>query len=138
MGASKNLFTSESEKQAIENQESAISNKVAEAKPTPRQILIEKLKKKEVRLSYSSLKKLDSPVNFMSYFLDKKEQKSKSQNLGSLIDCKVLTPDVFDKNFAVVDAVPTTDLQVRFCNEVLKLIEDSKKILKTMKQLSKQ
>lgn len=96
--------------------------------PSPKDILIQKLKAKDVRLSYSSLKTLDSPVNFLRYFLDKKE-KTKSQSIGSLVDCLVLTPNLFESTFEVVNACPTTDLQSAFCQEVIRLCnKDQSKI----------
>jgi hypothetical protein len=82
--------------------------------------LLEKLRKKELRLSYSALKAFSkSPRDFIKYKLDKRKPKNDGMIFGSLCDCLLTEPHKFEELFAVVDKAPTTDNQVKFCNDVL-------------------
>lgn len=84
----------------------------------PRYELIGKLIRKELRLSYSKLKYLDSPINFIDAILNPK-QKNTGMTLGSIVDCLLLTEDKFHQQFTIVSNAPTTDKQVEFVNLVL-------------------
>ena len=60
-------------------------------------ILIEKLNNKQVKFSYSSLKKFyENPSSFISYKLADFER-TPSMLFGTLLDCLILTPEDFDK-----------------------------------------
>ena len=92
---------------AVENQES-----------NPKYELIGKLMSKEFKLSYTKLKNLSSPVNFIDAILNKKK-KNDGMSLGSLVDCLLLTENKFDEQYTVLDAVPTTDIQKVFVELML-------------------
>lgn len=89
-----------------------------EPQKTAREKLIDKLICKDISLSYSSIKHLDSPVNFLNYFLNPKKPQTESQKKGSVIDCLVLTPELFEKKYSIIEYVPTTDNQSVFCYAV--------------------
>lgn len=76
--------------------------------------LIGKLIDRSLPMSYSKLKHLDSPVNFINNLLKPKE-KNAGMLFGSVVDCLLLEEHKFDKKFVVIDAAPTTDNQVNFC-----------------------
>lgn len=88
-------------------------------------VLVDRMRNRELSLSYSSIKHMDSPRNFMQYFLEPRKPQTDSQKIGSLVDCLVLTPNIFSKKYAVLNDVPTTDLQIRFCEDV---ISEAKKL----------
>ncbi|MFJ1492164.1 PD-(D/E)XK nuclease-like domain-containing protein [Capnocytophaga canis] len=82
---------------------------------------IVKMQKKEVVLSYSSLKKFaESPLNFVRYKLEEKAEPTESMLFGSLCDLLVTQPQRFDQEFIILDITPTTDKQAGFCEEVIK------------------
>lgn len=87
------------------------------AQTSPRYELIGKLMRREIHLSYSKLKHLTSPVNFIDAILNKKERNA-GMSLGTLVDCLLLTEDKFDEQFTVIDDTPTTDKQAEFVNLV--------------------
>lgn len=65
--------------------------------------LVEQIKKKEVKLSYSSISQFKkSPRSFIDYKMGKKEQ-TDAMLLGSLVHCLVLTPDLFEKQYYLFD-----------------------------------
>ncbi|OCK53198.1 hypothetical protein BA768_01185 [Chryseobacterium sp. CBo1] len=101
-------------KQNIEPDFSAIPQQES----NPRYELIGKLMRRELRLSYSKLKHLDSPINFIDAILNPK-QKNTGMTLGSIVDCLLLTEDKFHQQFTIVANAPTTDKQVEFVNLVL-------------------
>lgn len=85
---------------------------------SPRDRLIQDLISKDFRLSYSKLKHLTSPVNFMNAMLEPKT-KNAGMTLGTIVDCLLLTEEKFEKEFLVVKSSPTTDLQINFVNIVI-------------------
>lgn len=103
----------------IENQQQS-----AEQPNTPYFELMSKLYKKDVRLSYSSLKEFGkSPINFIKYKLKDRTPPNESQIFGSLCDCLITEPDNFDELFVINDVVPTTDNQKGFVSDILKGID---------------
>lgn len=127
MSASSELAAQYSESYYIENQyEYLMSN---QEYMTEKDILIEGLKNKQKVLSYSSLKCLDSPINFINYYLRPKKT-NEGMITGSVIDTLITTPDLFTKNYAVLEDTPSTELQVNFCHAVVEKIK-SKRIDKT-------
>lgn len=89
---------------------------------TEKQILIDKLTSKELRLSYSTLKQFTSPINLIRYKL-KPFRKNPSMIFGSLCDVLLLTPDKFNSEFVITDKIPTTDNQINFCLDVVELLK---------------
>src|SRR5690606_37347584 len=82
--------------------------------------LIGKLQKKQMHLSYSSLKEFGkSPMNFIKYKLKEKKPPTESQIFGSLCDCLITEPDKFDELFVINDVTPTTDNPVGFCQDLI-------------------
>lgn len=72
------------------------------------QIVKDELKTR--RLSYSSLKQLKkSPKHFAEYLLSNVEP-TRSMIIGSVFDCLVLTPENFEKEYAVI---PTVDRRTK-------------------------
>lgn len=95
--------------------EQNVSAEVQES--NPKYELIGKLMRKEMRLSYSKLKHLTSPINFIDAMLNPK-QKNAEMLLGSVVDCLLLTKEKFDEQYTILDNVPTTEKQVEFVNVV--------------------
>lgn len=89
----------------------------------PKDELIAKLVKKDIHLSYSSIKNFTSPINFLDYKL-KPKTSNPSMVFGSLCDCLILTPDNFDKEFSVIESIPTSDNQVSFSNALIQISID--------------
>lgn len=89
----------------------------------PKDDLISKLCKKEINLSYSSLKSFSSPVNFINYKL-KKFTSSPSMVFGSLCDVLLLTPEKFKSEFLIIDKIPESELQIGFSNALIELIKN--------------
>lgn len=82
--------------------------------------LIERLRNKEERLSYSSLKAFsESPREFINYKLKLRTPKNEGQVLGTLCDCMLTTPDELETKIAIVEKMPSTDMQKNFCNDVI-------------------
>lgn len=93
-------------------------SEVPQQESNPKYELIGKLIRRELRLSYSKLKYLDSPINFIDAILNPK-QKNTGMTLGTIVDCLLLTEDKFHQQFTIVATAPTTDKQVEFVNLVL-------------------
>ncbi len=87
---------------------------------SPRERLIEGLNSKSVRLSYSTLKHFNSPINLINYKL-KEFKPNDSITFGSVCDCLLLTPDDFDNKFKVINSVPSTDNQIGFADALIQL-----------------
>jgi len=83
-----------------------------------RQKLIDRLNKKQVRLSYSSLKNFTTPINFINYKL-KRFNPNAGMIFGSVGDCLLLTPEDFDNQYKISPQVPSTDLQISYANNVV-------------------
>lgn len=114
MGKSKDLFLEEQEKDAhnVPPQEQEEQNSAYIE-------LMERLRNKEERLSYSSLKAFaKSPREFINYKLKAKTPPNEGQIFGSLCDCFITEEDKFDKKFVVIDKVPTSDNQKGFCQDM--------------------
>ncbi|QQV90443.1 RecE [Olleya phage Harreka_1] len=94
---------------------------------TAREELISKLYKKNIRLSYSTLKNFTSPVNLVNYKL-KKYSQSPSMLFGSLCDVLLLTPENFDKEYKVIDKIPTSDLQISFADSLVELMKNESEL----------
>lgn len=118
MGAMKNTAIEIQEQNIIITAEGNYCDYQQPDERSDRDILIEKLINKDFRLSYSKLKHLTSPVNFMNAMLEPKT-KNAGMTLGTIVDCLLLTEEKFDKEFSVVKSSPTTDLQVNFVNTVI-------------------
>lgn len=70
---------------------------------TQKEQLIERLRKGEEQLSYSSLKCFgESPKNFIAYKL-KEKVTTDAMLYGSLVHCLLLTPDLFFDQYRVID-----------------------------------
>lgn len=89
------------------------SEVLKEAELSPKDILIQKLINKTLTMSYSKLKNLSSPVNFMNALLEPKE-KNTGMTIGTIVDCLLLTEEKFEQQFTIIDIVPTTDIQEAF------------------------
>ncbi|WP_394264981.1 PD-(D/E)XK nuclease-like domain-containing protein [Bergeyella zoohelcum] len=86
--------------------------------PNPKYEIIGKLIDRSLPMSYSKLKYLDSPVNFINNLLKPKEM-SESMLFGSVVDCLLLEEHKFDKKFSVINATPTTENQKEFVKNFL-------------------
>lgn len=120
MSVSGEMAAQYSEQYYLENQQEYLMG--TQQYMTEKDILIEELKNKQKTLSYSSLKHLDSPINFMNYYLSPKKT-NEGMSMGSVIDALITTPELFNKNYSVLEDVPTTELQVNFCNAVAEKIK---------------
>lgn len=83
-----------------------------------RDILIQKLINRELPMSQSKLKHLDSPINFMSNLLSPKK-KNAGMYFGSLVDCLVLEEHKFDQKFAILPKGPSKGNQEAMVEEIL-------------------
>lgn len=113
MGATKELAIDIAEQEARSGETKHISEILKDAELSPRDLIIQRLINKELPMSYSKLKYLDSPVNFINNLLKPKE-KNASMTFGSLVDCLVLEEHKFETRFAIVADEPTTDNQKEF------------------------
>lgn len=103
------------------NNENAILNPAELGQPTTkRDALIAQLSNKSVRLSYSSLKKFTTPVDFLNYKLKPKASNA-GMDFGKICDTLILTPDELETKYQVVDKMPTTDLQVNFASALVEV-----------------
>lgn len=92
-----------------------------EQQPTELDLLLDRLRKKEEHLSFSSLKAFSkSPREFINYKLQPKSPPNEGMILGSICDFYLTTPENdFDKEFVVIDKIPTSDNQKGFCEAML-------------------
>lgn len=95
------------------------SEVLKEAVLSPKDILIQKLINKTLTMSYSKLKNLTSPVNFINALLEPKV-KNDGMTIGTIVDCLLLTEEKFNEQFTIINLVPTTDKQQDVCNQVVK------------------
>jgi hypothetical protein len=91
---------------------------VEEQQPTAREILIEKIRNKTLRLSFSSLKSFTSPKEFLDYKL-KKFETNKGMDFGSLCHILILQPHLFEEKFAIVKKLPSEGNQTGFSRDYL-------------------
>lgn len=115
MGKSASLFTEEEPNDiSVNEQEAPVSYKDQESEYIA---LLERLRNKEERLSFSSLKAFSkSPREFIQYKLKPKSPPNEGMILGSICDFYLTTPDKdFNKEFVVIDKAPTSDNQKGFC-----------------------
>jgi len=87
-----------------------------------REQVIQDLKEKKVRLSYTTLKEFTSPVKFVNYLVEKrivKKPKTESQLKGIIRDELLFTPQLVEKKWKFTDQAPTTDNQVGFAMEMI-------------------
>ncbi|OPB98958.1 hypothetical protein BAS10_04640 [Elizabethkingia meningoseptica] len=94
------------------------SEVLKKAELSPKDILIQKLINKTLTMSYSKLKNLSSPVNFINALLEPKA-KNDGMTLGTIVDCLLLTEEKFEQQFTIIDVVPTTDMQKNVCSRVI-------------------
>lgn len=92
---------------------------------TPREVLIDKLESKTIHLSYSKLKNLTSPINFISSILEPKIR-NQGMSIGTLVDEIIKSYSYFMETYKVVSNSPSTDAQHNYVNEVLILLEGVK------------
>ncbi|WP_353159284.1 PD-(D/E)XK nuclease-like domain-containing protein [Myroides odoratus] len=121
MGASNILFQEYREQEAIENdfQEENINIQYSEEQQK-RQELIDKLRNREVKLSYSWLKEFQkSPLHFLNYKLKQREPQTESMIFGSICDLLITEPDRFNDKFKTVSSLPSTDNQKGFVSDIL-------------------
>jgi len=89
-----------------------------------RQQVIQDLIDKKVRLSYSTLKKFDSPISIINHLVKKRTTvfiPTEAMVFGSICDQLLFTPDDIDKNFVFTDHIPSTDLMIGFANDMIQL-----------------
>lgn len=113
MGATKNT--------AIEQHEQEALNIAPAEQPderSEREILIDKLINRKLKISQSKLKYLDSPINFMTNLL-KPKKKNAGMNFGSLVDCLVLEEEKFNEKFVVLSKGPSKGNQEEMVNDIL-------------------
>ncbi len=115
MGATKELFGQIQEQEIHEEMEQQEQSKVTD--------LISRLRSKEEVLSYSSIKNLTSPVNFMNYKLKDFKSKTESQLLGTACDLLLLTPEKFESELAVIEKTPSSGNQEDFANSLIEKVK---------------
>lgn len=82
--------------------------------------LIRDLQLGNVELSYSWLKEMSkSPSHFINYKLKDYTPPTESMVFGSMVDCLLTEPENFEKNFTILDKVPTSENQIKFCNAII-------------------
>ncbi len=99
--------------------------------PTERQIVIELLRTKKLRLSYSTVKKFTSPISLINYLVEKRTKtfvKTESMMFGTCCDLELFTPHEFDDKISITDGLPTTDNMLGFSNELILILKLKKKI----------
>lgn len=84
-----------------------------------RRELIEKLNKREIPQSYSSLNHFTSPLDYLEYKLGGNKRQNAGMIFGTLCDCLLLTPEEYPKKYAIVENLPTTDNQVGYVEDLL-------------------
>lgn len=105
-------------KQTYENMNHDTAAPQQEQQPTPREILIQKIKTKQLRLSFSALKSFSSPKEFLEYKL-KKFEANKGMEFGSLCHVLILQPHLFEEQFSVVAKSPSEGNQTGFAKDYL-------------------
>ncbi|MBS9774727.1 MAG: PD-(D/E)XK nuclease-like domain-containing protein [Tenacibaculum sp.] len=115
MGQSKEMFIQMREQEIHEKMEQQEQSKVTD--------LINRLRAKEEVLSYSSIKNLTSPVNFMNYKLQDFKPKTESQLLGTACDLLLLTPEKFDNELVVIEKTPSAGNQENFANSLIEKVK---------------
>lgn len=119
MGATKEMF--------IEQREQEVLEEIQETKEqSEASMLIERLRNKEEVLSYSSIKNLTSPVNFMNYKLKDFKPKTESQLLGTACDLLLLTPERFSLELSVIEKMPSEGNQTNFANSLIEKVKKNK------------
>lgn len=111
MGASKNIDIQIQAKEAFQRF-------YPSEELSPRDRLIQNLISRDVSMSYSKLKNLTSPINFMNALLQPKK-KNAGMNFGSLVDCLVLEDHKFHEKFIVLAKGPSKGNQENMVNEIL-------------------
>lgn len=89
-----------------------------EQQPTQREILIQKIKTKQLRLSFSALKSFTSPKEFLEYKL-KNFEANKGMEFGSLCHILILQPHLFEEQFCIVTKSPSEGNQTGFAKDYL-------------------
>lgn len=90
------------------------------------QILMVKLKAKEIHLSFSSLKQFArSPEHFVRYKLQKFIP-TPAMVFGSLVDCLLFEEEKFNNRFFLGKTIPTSENQKLFCNYIFNDINEKK------------
>lgn len=118
MGATKNKAIEFAEEMAQSEDYAVFSQVLQREEYSPMQTVISGLKQRMLPMSYSKLKHLDSPVNFINNLL-KPLERNTAMTFGSVVDCLLLEPHKFDKKFAIVSETPTTENQKTFVNYFL-------------------
>jgi hypothetical protein len=111
MGLSKQIFEN------MTQQEEAVMPQ-QEQQPTAREILIEKIKNKQLRLSFSALNFFTSPKEFLENRLNKFET-NKGMDFGSICHTLILQPHLFEEKVAVVKKSPSEGNQTGFARDYL-------------------
>lgn len=95
--------------------------------------LLQALHDKTLEISPSALKSFRDfgPRGFIRYYCDPKTPPSTDMILGSAVDCFVLTPDDFDKQFFILDPEERPEPEKTFAAKVnkewkAKILEDNK------------
>lgn len=115
MGKSASLFTEEEPNDiSVNEQEAPVSEKDQESEYIA---LLERIRNKEEKLSFSSLKEFGkSPREFIQYKLKDKKPPNEGMIFGSICDFYLTTPDEdFNKKFVIIDKAPSSDNQKAFC-----------------------
>lgn len=117
MGKTKELFTADRE---ADTETIPVEEQQEQEQPSEYVELLNRLRNKEEKLSYSSLKAFSkSPREFINYKLKPRTPPNEGQIFGSLCDCFLTQPDQFENDFTIVDKVPTSENQKGFCNDII-------------------
>ncbi|WZE63556.1 exonuclease VIII [Maribacter phage Panino] len=91
---------------------------------TKREGIIEKFRNKTIRLSQSTLKKFDSPINLIDYKM-KGFKPNAGMIFGSLCDVLLTEPKNLWVKYALIDKIPESELQLKLVDLLVpKLRED--------------
>jgi len=122
MGKSKEQFIEQSEFESLKNEE--VPQEEITKEESEYYNLIGKIQRKELALSYSSLKQFyNTPRSFINYKLSKFER-TPAMVFGSLLDCLILTPENFEKEYVILNTTPSSVNQIGFCNDYILNIEN--------------
>lgn len=117
---SRELALIESEIQAAEQYENPI---LYEAQKTEYDLMIDKIRSKNISLSFSFLKEfLKSPKHAVEYKL-KVWKQTEEMIKGELCHMLMLEEHLVNSTYVIIDKFPSTDNQIRFCEDVLSGIE---------------